>query len=146
MDTLKQPIKTVFLEALSDLRPEAQLEDVEVLGYLHTVEDRGRAKSFAIHTGVALARIVESDASTFVLGSFFRTRNTPWDLDALECGDRFNPPLSPFESFDARPTSAQIASFLSARGVFEMADGARTISEYRADGVPQRAANPNSDR
>ena len=145
MEKLKQPIKTAFLEALSDFRPGTRLEDVEVLAYLHAVEDRGRAKSFAIHTCVALARITESGTSMFVLGSFCRTRKTPWTLDALECGDRFNPPPSPFECFEARPTSAQIATFLSARGVFEIVNGARVITEYRADGVPQPAADQNSD-
>ena len=91
MEKLKQPIKTAFLEALSDFRPGTRLEDVEVLAYLHAVEDRGRAKSFAIQT------------------------------------------------------SAQIATFLSARGVFEIVNGARVITEYRADGVPQPAADQNSD-
>lgn len=145
MDTLTDAIKKAFLEALSDSRSEARLEEVEVLAYLHTVEDRGHAKSFAIRACIGLARIIESDAPSFVLGSFCRTRKTPWALDALECGDRFNPPPSPFERFENRPTSAQIASFLSARGIFEIADGARVISEYRADGVPRRAADPGSD-
>jgi len=145
MDTLTNAIKTAFLEALSDFRPNACLEDVEILAYLHTVEDRGHAKSFAIHACIGLARIVESDAPSFILGSFCRTRKSPWALDVLECGDRFNPPPSPFERFENRPTSAQIASFLSARGGFEVADGARVISEYRADGVPRRAADPGSD-
>lgn len=145
MDTLTEAIKAAFLEALSELRPEARLEDVEVLAYLHTVEDRRHAKSFAIHACIGLARIAESGACSFMLGSFCRTRKTPWALDALECGDRFNPPPSPFEYFDARPTSAQIASFLSARGGFEVAGSARVISEYRADGLPRRAADPNSN-
>lgn len=145
MDTLTHAIKTAFLEVLSDFRPGTRLEDVEVLAYLHTVEDRGHAKSFAIHACIGLARIIESDATSFVLGSFCRTRKTPWALDALECGDRFNPPPSPFEVFEDRPTCVQIAAFLSARRVFEIPEGARVISEYRADGMPRRARGPNSE-
>ncbi len=145
MNTLTDAIKTIFLEALSHSRPQARLEEVEILAYLHTVEDRGHAKSFAIHACIGLARIAESDVPSFILWSFCRTRKSPWALDALECGDRFNPPPSPFERFENRPTSAQIASFLSARGGLEIAGGTRVISEYRADGVPRRAADPGSD-
>jgi hypothetical protein len=135
MDHLKPLIESVFLDELRFRGSNVTVEDVEVIAFLHTSGERGNSKHYTFQSCVGLARIVSAGESRFMLGSIGKAKKRPWGPHGMECGDRHNPTISPFEIFESRPTPAQVSSFLEERFFFDMLSGDRVVSEFRAPGV-----------
>lgn len=141
MENLKAPLASAFLDELKHRGVSATLDDIEVVAFLHASRDRGSSKPFTFQSCAGLARIVSKARSGFMLGSIGKTGKHAWGPNGIECGDRFNPPPSPFEYFESRPTAAQVEAFLETRLFFDVVSGDRVVSRFLATEKPSEPSS-----
>lgn len=132
MQALLPPLSKAIADDLESLCPGSTLGGIEVLRYRHTIEKRGSGL-FRLHECLVLCNVEKCHFGDFLLSFYCKVRKSGWELMALECGDRFNPPPPGFQFFDHRPTAAEIGLFVAARSGFRLDEEMQVLTDWVAD-------------